>query len=74
GNSVRSPSPEEEGTTETCDELTAFTHPLTPCAAGGGEVEKSGAKLSLGRRERRGEGFCKMWLYFPLSHSVLLVN
>ncbi|GAB0209698.1 hypothetical protein GRJ2_003435500 [Grus japonensis] len=61
GKNVRSPPPEEEGAAETkCDELTTTPiphppvnpHSLSPCAAGGEEVEKLGVKSSPGRRER----------------------
>lgn len=52
GKGLRSSSSGEEGAAETkCHEVTAslFSYPLTML---GTEVEKSGVKLSLGRRER----------------------
>ena len=52
GKSVRSPPPEEEGAAETmCDELTTTPLPCPPPPLGGEEVENSGVKLRLGRRE-----------------------
>ena len=66
GKSVRSPPPEEEGEVETMwDELTATPIPA-PCAAGGEEAEVSGAKLSPGRKEGRGEGV--FLRYGSISH------
>jgi len=52
GQSVRIPPPEEEGAAETtCDELTVTPIPHPPAPFGKEEVESSGVKLSLGRRE-----------------------
>ena len=54
---MRSPPPEEEGAAETmCDELTTTPIPHPPVLLWGEEVEKSGVKLSPGRREGWGEG------------------
>jgi len=64
GRSVRSPPHEEEAAVEmTRDELT--TTPFTIYLRHSGEeVENSGVKLSLGRREVWGEGVFKVWFYF----------
>ena len=71
GKSVRSPPPEEEGAAETtCDELTRTPIPA-PCAAGGEEVEESGAKLSLGRGEGWGERV--LLRYGSISHHSTLI-
>lgn len=54
GKSVKNPSPEEEREAGTmCDELTTVptSHSPSPCHVGWEEVEKSGVKLSSGRRE-----------------------
>lgn len=52
GRSVRSPSHEKEGAAEkVCDQN---PHSLSLCAAVVEEVENSGVKLSLGRREGLG--------------------
>jgi len=52
GKSVRCPPPQEEGAADTtCDELTVTPIPHPPVPLRGEEVEKSGVKLSLGRRE-----------------------
>ena len=73
GKSVRSPSPEEEGTAETtCDELTAAPMPHPPAPLGK-EAENLQVKLSLGRRERWGEGV-KIRFYFSLAYSDLSGN
>ena len=71
GKSVRSPPSEEEGAAETtCDELTATSIPHPPCAAQGEEVEKSGMKLSWGRREGWGEGVLR---FAFISHYPSLI-
>jgi len=52
GKSVRCPPPEDEGAAEaTCDELTTRPIPCPSVPLWGEEAEKSGVKLSLGRRE-----------------------
>jgi len=57
GKSVRSPSPEEEGASETtCDELTITPIPCPPVPLRGGRGRETGVKLSPGRREGWGEG------------------
>ena len=72
---MRSPPPEEEGAAETtCDELTTTPIPASLCRWRWEEVEESGAKLSLGRREGWGEGVFKIWFYFSLSYSDLTGN
>ena len=71
GKSVRSPPhEEEEGAAETCDELTTTPIPV-PCTAVVEEVEESGAKLSLGRREGWGEGV--FLRYGSISHHPTLI-
>ena len=66
---------EQEGVAETtCDELTATPIPRPPAPLGEKEVENSGVKLSLGRREGWGEGVFKIWFYFSLSYSDLTGN
>lgn len=59
GKSVRSPAPEEEGTAETCDELTTtpIPHPLH---------HRRGAKWR--------EGFFNIWFHFLLSYTDLISN
>jgi len=47
--------------------------PASPCAAWR-EVEKSGVKLSLGKREGWGEGVLRFNFYFSLSYSNLIGN
>ena len=49
-------------------------HSLSPCTAEGEEVENSGVKFSLGRREGWGEGVFKIWFFFSLSCSHLIGN
>ena len=74
GKSVRSPPPEEEGAAETTrDELTAAPIPA-PGAAGGEEVEASGAELSPGTREGRGRWVFKRWFHFSSSYADLVAN
>ncbi|XP_032535593.1 uncharacterized protein LOC116782749 [Chiroxiphia lanceolata] len=55
-------SPEEEGMTEICHELTPF-----PTSLHYKDGRKSGVKLSQGRREH----FFKIWFYFSLPYSDL---
>ena len=68
------------GAGEECEESSpeegaaGLTSVLIPCATGGEEGEKSGAKLSPGRMEGWGEGVFKMWLYFLLSYSDWKIN
>jgi len=58
GKSVSNPPPQEEGVAETmCDDLTTTPIPCTTVPLGGQEVEKSGVKLSPGRREGWGKVF-----------------
>jgi len=53
----------EEGAAEAaCDEQTAAAIPVPPCRSGE-EVEKSGVKLSLGRREGWGEGVLRFGVF-----------
>jgi len=49
---VSPPPPEEEGATETCDELAATPTPLNPALLGGKEVEKIGSKVKPGKKKR----------------------
>ena len=72
GKHVRSPPPEEEGAAETmCDELTQTPIPRPPAPlGGGGGREKSGVKLSLGRREGWGEGVLR---FSFISHYPALI-
>lgn len=48
------------------------SHSLSPCTTEGEEVEKSGVKLSLRRRDGWGDGICKICFYF--LYSDLIVN
>lgn len=75
-NSVKSPSPEEEGAAETtCDKLTMTHIPHPPVLLQEGkEVKNSRVKLSLGRREGGGGGCFKIWCYFSSSSSDLTDN
>jgi len=57
---------------DTCDELITTPIPRPPAPLGGEEVENSGVKLSLGRRERWGEGVFKIFFYFSLLYSDLI--
>jgi len=72
---VSSPPLQEEGAAETTgDELTASPIPCPTRPLTGKRQRKQGAKLSLGRRERWGEGVLKVWFYFSLSYFDLIVN
>jgi len=73
GQRVRSPPPEEEGAAgTTCDELTTTPFPITLRRLGGGGRE-SGVKLSLGRRERWGEGVLRSGFISQCPALVCLV-
>ncbi|KAK4807037.1 hypothetical protein QYF61_018378 [Mycteria americana] len=68
---------EEESAAETmCDELTATCIPHPPALLRGEAVEKSGAELSLGRREGWGERCFKGWRlnHFPGQPVPMLDN
>jgi len=69
---VRSPPPEEEGWAETtCDELTTIPIPCPPALFGVGAGDReTGLKLSLGRRERWGEGVLSSGF---ISHYTTLI-
>jgi len=60
---------EEEATETTCDEQTVTPIPRPPKLFGWEEVEKSGVKLSLGRREGWWEGVLLFGFYSSLSYS-----
>jgi len=49
-------------------------HSPSPCTTWGEEVEKSGVKFNLGRKERQGEGVLRFIFYFSLSYSDLIGN
>ena len=71
GQSVRSLPPEGQGAVETmCDELTITPIPHSPLLLRGEEGEKSGVKLSPGRREGWGEGVLRSSF---ISHYPALV-
>jgi len=68
---VRSPLPEEEGAAETTFELTITPIPCPPVPLWGrGGGRETGMKLSLGRRERWGEGVLRSGF---ISHYPTLI-
>jgi len=72
GKRARSLPAEEEAVAETmCNELTATPTPPPTAVLEGEEVKNSGVKLSPGGR---GGGVFKIWFYFSLSYSELIVD
>ena len=57
-----------------CDELTATPTPYPPVPLRGEEVEKLGVKLSLGRRERWGEGVIRFRFISHYPTLILIGN
>jgi len=71
GQTVRSPSPGKEGVAETThDELTVTPIPCPPALLVWRRQGKSGAKLSPGRREGRGESVLRFGF---ISHCPTVI-
>jgi len=71
---VRSPPPEEEGAAHTaCDELTATPIPRPPALLGG-RRESNGSEVEPGKKGEVGGRCFKIWFYFSVSYSDLVMN
>ena len=71
--SVRNPSPEEEGTAETWDELCTapIPHPPVQCRGGAGEF---GTEIESVEKGVEGEGVLQFSFCFSLSYSEWICN
>jgi len=71
---MRSPPSEEEGAAQTaCDELTVTPIPRS-LAPLGGRRERNGSEVEPRKKEGVGGRGFKIWIYFSLSHSDLIVD